>query len=38
MKSVYKYVLGGLAVAAAVGASVAVYNWWKSKKRVSKRH
>ena len=30
-----KYVLGGLAVAAAVGTSVVVYKWWKSRGQVS---
>ena len=30
-----KYVLGGLALAAAVGTSVVVYNWWKNTGGVS---
>lgn len=29
-----KYVLGGLAVTAAVGVSVVVYKWWKGRKQV----
>lgn len=29
-----KYVLGGLAVTAAVGVGVVVYKWWKGRKQV----
>lgn len=29
-----KYVLGGLAVAAAVGTGVVVYKWWKGRGQV----
>ena len=33
-----KYLLGGLAVTAAIGTGVVVYKWWKGRKQVRNRH